>query len=255
MSGFFKKAFSDVKELEKDVLGPDYPYHKYIKSPEEMGMSDQGSISTIAKNVKGLIGYVDLLAVGGGRASKVDGPLGDRFFLKTGAKCKDVATGKDVSRSIYFDNIPDGSVPFITSGLNGTKFSTFEGLVPGIMSNLTKISPMQMFHAFKPGTPQCSAVTRVVRDENNVTKTETAFITLDDQKVLDGFATLDNDDNAKTKAKAKINAKVNAKVIDTSSLLSDYSKIPNDPLVKLYYSSLALFGLYILMLLLKKTNK
>jgi|688.fasta_scaffold416277_1 hypothetical protein len=247
MSDFFKKAFGDVKELEKDVLGPDYPYHKYIKSPEEMGMSDAGSISTIARNVTGLIGYIDLLAVGGGKASKVDGPLGDNFFLKTGAKCKDTETGKDVTRSIYFNNIPDGSVPFITSSLNGVKFTTFEGLVPGIMGNLTKISPMQMFHAFKPGTPQCSAVTRVVRNENNVTNTETAFITLDDQKLLDGFATLDNKDNATATASAS------AKVIDTA--LFDYSKIPNDPLVKLYYSSLALFGLYILMLLLKKTNK
>ena len=80
MSDFFKKAFSDVKELEEDLLGPDYPYHKFIKSPEEMGMSDAGSISTIANNVKGLIGYVELLAVGGGQASKVDGPLGDNFF-------------------------------------------------------------------------------------------------------------------------------------------------------------------------------
>lgn len=169
------------------------------------------------------------------------------IFLKTGAKCKDTETGKDVTRSIYFNNIPDGSVPFITSSLNGVKFTTFEGLVPGIMGNLTKISPMQMFHAFKPGTPQCSAVTRVVRNENNVTNTETAFITLDDQKLLDGFATLDNKDNATATASAS------AKVIDTA--LFDYSKIPNDPLVKLYYSSLALFGLYILMLLLKKTNK
>jgi hypothetical protein len=253
MSDFFKKAFSDVKELEEDLLGPDYPYHKFIKSPEEMGMSDAGSISTIANNVKGLIGYVELLAVGGGQASKVDGPLGDRFFLKTGAKCKDIATDKDVTRSIYFNNIPDGSIPFITSGLNGVKFTTFEGLVPGIMSNLTKISPTHMFHAFKPGTPECSWVTSNVRDENNVTKPDGGFLTLEDQKILkmkegvlvDGFATLDNEgDNT--------NANINTKVVDTST---DYAKIPNDPLIKLYYSSLALFGLYILMLLLKKTNK
>jgi hypothetical protein len=255
MSGFFKKAWGDVKELEEYLLGPDYPYHKFIKSPEEMGMSDRGSIHTIAKNVDGLIGYVELLAVGGGKASKVVGPLGDNFFLKTGAKCKDVATGKDVTRSIYFNNIPDGNIPFISSGLNGVKFSTFEGLVPGIMSNLTKISPMQMFHAFKPGTPECSAVTSYVRDENNVykPKPDTAFLTLEDQKLLkmkkgvlvDGFATLDNEgDNT--------NANTNTKVVDTSM---DYAKIPDDPLIKLYYSSLALFGLYILMLLLKKTNK
>lgn len=231
MTNFFEKVKTDVKKFENELFGPDYSYHKFIKSPEEMGMSDRGSISTITKNVTGLIGYVNLLAVGGGRASKIKGPLGDRFFLPTGAKCIDTATGNEVTRSLYFDNIPDGSMPFITEALDGTKFSTFEGLVPGIMSNISHIHPMQMFTAFMNSNPKCSAVTLTTRNENNESKEETAFITLDDQKFLDGFTTLNNIKN------------------------NNNTKFPKDTWVQLYYSGLALFGLYIFMLLLKKSKK
>lgn len=231
MTTFFDKVKTDIKKFENELFGPDYSYHKFIKSPEEMGMSDSGSISTITNNVKGLIGYVDLLAVGGGRASKIKGPLGDRFFLPTGAKCIDTATGNEVTRSLYFDNIPDGSMPFITSALDGTKFSTFEGLVPGIMSNIAHIHPMQMFNAFMNSNPKCSAVTLSTRNENNESKDETAFITLDDQKYLDGFTTINNIKN------------------------DNDTKIPKDTWVQLYYSGLALLGLYIFMLLLKKSKK
>lgn len=236
MTNFFDRVKTDVKNFENELFGPDYSYHKFIKSPEEMGMSDRGSISTITNNVKGLIGYVNLLAVGGGDASKIEGPLGDRFFLPTGAKCIDTATGNEVTRSLYFDNIPDGTMPFITSALDGIKFTTFEGLVPGIMSNIAKIHPMQMFQAFMTGTnPKCSAVTLTTRNEKNESKNETAFITLDDQKFLpkksDGFTTINNIKN------------------------NNNTKFPKDTWVQIYYSGLALFGLYIFMLLLKKNKK
>ena len=240
MTNFFRRAVDDVKKLEEELFGPDYAYHKKIKSPEELGMSDRGSISTITDNVKGLIGYVDMLAIGGGSASKVDGPLGDRFFLPTGAKCTDTATGKQVTRSLYFNNIPDGTMPFLTEALDGTKFTTFEGLVPGIMTNIAQIHPMQMFQAFMTGSsPKCTAITLDTQDKNNISKNETAFLTVDDIillniKSLDGFTTINENDNTKN---------------------SKYTKFPKDPLVQVYYSALALLGLYILMLLLKKSKK
>jgi hypothetical protein len=234
MTSFFDTIKNDLKSLEKSILGPDYRYYKMIKSPEEMGMSDKGTLGTITDNITGLIGYINLLAVGGGTASKVDGPLGSRFFLETGAKCRDVVSGNQVQRSIYFDFIPDGSLPFISS-VTGIKFKPFEGIVPGVMSNLAHVHPSQLFNAFGTGgNPPCSAVTLSVRDEANIPdQYQTAFITLDDQKNISAL----NED---------------------FSTLSDVQKqtinMPNDPLVKIYYSALALLGLYILMRLLKKKS-
>ena len=114
MSDIFSRALDDVDQLQEDLLGPEYNYTKQIKSPEEMGMSSQGSSSAISNNISGLISYTQLLVTGSGNASKTGGPLGDKFFLETGAKCKDKETGEEVSRSIYVNNVPDGSIPFIT---------------------------------------------------------------------------------------------------------------------------------------------
>lgn len=257
MSNFFETIKGDLKDLENDVLGPDYPYHKMIKSPEEIGMSDEGSLSTIANNVTGLISYIDLLAVGGGKASSVDGPLGSRFFLKTGAKCKDTATGNQVQRSIYFDFIPDGSLPFISS-TTGLKFSTFEGLVPGVMTNLAHVHPTQMFQAFMTGgNPDCSAVTLSVRDETNQSgQTETAYLTLDDQKTLqEDFTTLSDMQDLITQGTGLQGTGLQGtRLQGTGTQKSKTIKMPNDPLLKIYYSALALLGLYIFMRLLKKKS-
>ena len=57
---FFKEVLDDVKGVEERILGPDYQYWKQIKSPGQMGMSSHGSISTIAKDVGGLINYVEV---------------------------------------------------------------------------------------------------------------------------------------------------------------------------------------------------
>ena len=93
MANFFEQVKENAKKVENELLGPDYQYYKFINSPQAMGMSSNGSLSTLANDISGLIGYVEVLAVGGGKASKVNGPLGNKFFLTTGAKCVDVDTG------------------------------------------------------------------------------------------------------------------------------------------------------------------
>jgi len=59
--------------LEQDILGPDYPYYKYINSPSDMGMSADGD--KIATNIGGLISYVDVLITGSGKASATGNPF------------------------------------------------------------------------------------------------------------------------------------------------------------------------------------
>lgn len=248
MSNFFENVKNDINKVEEELLGPDYNYSQKIKSPDELGMSSHGSISTLTKNITGLIAYVNVLAVGGCSPHTPCGqkttnqPLGDSFFLKTGAKCKNIDNGELVHRSIYVNNRPDGSIPFITQALGGLKLTTFEGLVPGVMSNLARIHPMQIFQSFMTGTtPDCKAITLNTVDNNNISSQETAFLTLDDIKMVESFETLnenndDTDDDIKNKIK-------------------NYSKMPDDIYIKIYYSALGLFGLYILMRLFKKNKK
>ncbi len=144
MSDFFTEVVDDLDGLQQKLLGPDYEYYKQIKAPTFMGMSSNGDLGTMANDIKGLISYTQLLVEGGGNASIVPRPLGNKFFLKTGAKCKDIATNNEVDRSIYINNIPDGSIPFISSGL-GVQFTNFRGLVPGMMSNVSAINPLEIF--------------------------------------------------------------------------------------------------------------
>ena len=95
-----------------------YKYWEDIRNNDELGMSAEGSISTLENDIDGIIGYITLLTSGGGIASKVDGPLGEHRFQKSIASCKDEETGDQVSRYLYVDYIPDGSIPFISGSKN-----------------------------------------------------------------------------------------------------------------------------------------
>ena len=178
MANFFKDIFNDSSG--SSILGPDYKYFTYIKSPSEMGMSDKGSVSTLGNDVAGLVKYMDTLVTGGGAQKGGDDPLGDRYFLDTGAKCSDTETGNQVTRSIYIDNVPNGDIPFVTEGLN-SNLTSFEGIIPGSMQSALNINPLLMFQAFMDGIdPSCSSVTLPVRDPNNSTSVETKYMTTTD---------------------------------------------------------------------------
>ena len=165
---FFSKALDDLQGLESDILGPDYPYYKYINSPSDMGMSADGD--KISQNIAGLFAYTKVLSTGQGKASATGGPLGNKFFLKTGAKCKDKKSGEKVERALYINNVPDGSIPFISS-MTGQNFSTLEGLIPGVLSDVAQLNPLAIFQAFMLGnTPECQAVTMETIDSKNVKK-------------------------------------------------------------------------------------
>lgn len=74
-------------------LGQTYLYHKNIIGPDNLGMSPEGSMDALVKNVAGLINYGQIMITGDGHANaKVnregrDEPLGDKFFMKTMGKC------------------------------------------------------------------------------------------------------------------------------------------------------------------------
>ena len=103
MSNLFQEVLTNAKATEEKYIGPDYPYYKYIKTPSEIGMTDEGSLKALGKDIDGLTSYVELLVSGQGNASATGQPLGNKFFLQTGGKCRDKATGQDVDRFIYIN--------------------------------------------------------------------------------------------------------------------------------------------------------
>jgi len=284
-TNIFEAAKQNSQELEAKLLGPDYKYFKYVNTPAEMDMSSKGSMSTISKNIAGLIGYVKVLTSGGGRASQISGPLGNKFFLETGAKCTDKKSKESVIRSVYVNNVPDGSIPFISQGLDGVNLSEFKGLIPGTLSNLAQINPMQIFGAFMTGnSPECQAITMETIDVDNVKGTKTAFLTTNDigamspcwfpnktnpinnNKCRETFTTMREDKferegitmsgadfisdpefmgDAKEYENYVNNYHKKYEGPNVVGPKTDFSKMPNDKMVRLYYSSLGLLMLYI----------
>lgn len=263
-----------VTALEDKVLGPTYDYSAHIRSPDELGMSSEGNFDALGKDISGLLGYVDLLVTGkcelGNCASKYPNgttfgkPLGNKFFLDTAVQCEDKATGNQVTRSIYINNVPDGQIPFI-SNMSGIAFSTFEGLVPGIMSNIAQIHPMQILMAFVNGqSPTCQAVTMPTIDAATDTHgTATRYVINADIDLMppawftDGVpakSTYNLGNDVSGNQNEQFTSKVDAYSPKTELKGSrvDYSKMPNNVIIKFYYSALGLLGLYILLRLMMR---
>ena len=194
MANFFDKIAKGIIDDEQSMLGPDYKYYKHIRPPGAMGASSAGNMDAMAKDVAGIINYVELLVSGGGPASDTGGPLGPRFYVKTAGNCKDVKTKKVVPRYIYIDNVPDGKIPLISSGL-GVDFKEFRGLLPGILEDAGALNPMSIFSAFQQGaTPDCKEVAFPVQGDdraNHPTSGHVAIAEINeyeaDQKRAEGF--------------------------------------------------------------------
>jgi hypothetical protein len=246
MSNIFEEVLDDVSGVEERLLGPTYPYYKNIKTPKQLGMSDNGSIQQMAQDVNGLIQYVEVLVTGNSQASATGGPLGNKFFLQTGAKCAATDNnGQQVDRYIYIDNVPAGNIPFISSGL-GVDFSEFKGLIPGAMSNLNVLNPFAIMSAFTSGsTPPCQELTMQTIDVNNNQSTETHYVTLSDIKNMDPCS-FQNRQNPATGASCQETFQTGVGK-DTSPVMS------NDPIDQIYFASLAGIGIYILYRLMEKS--
>tara|TARA_A100001011_G_scaffold19828_1_gene20161 strand:- start:3489 stop:4196 length:708 start_codon:yes stop_codon:yes gene_type:complete len=150
----------------EEFLGPDYQYTDYIKDPDELGMSESGNFSALANNVSGTINYVNLLISGRGAARRGSEPLGARFFIKTGGKCKpaikkkdkdgypiyeEIKQGEEVDRFFYVDNVPKGKF-FGSKNL---------GIIPGMMENVEKMNPLDIISAFTQNpVPFCKKISR-----------------------------------------------------------------------------------------------
>ena len=261
---------SDISKTEEKILGPSYNYVAHIKTPGEMGMSAEASFDALADDVGGLLGYMDALVSGHGHLgtgtktknpngtfSDYPFPLGNKFFLDTAVKCKD-ENGEEHTRSIYVNNVPDGSIPLVSNIDNTIKFKSFAGLLPGVLSNLAQIHPMQILSAFVSGSsPICQLVTMEVIDSDNKSTIDARYITNEDISIMpaDWFpssnplSSYDLDIQAKEPEEEK---KDTFCTMNKYTKNKDYSKMPDDIVVKIYYSMLGLLGIYILLRLMFK---
>jgi len=238
MSNLFQEVISDAKGVEAKLLGPSYPYYKNIKMPNQLGMSEKGTLKTLGKDIGGLIDYVEVLVAGKSKASATGGPLGDKFFLQTGAKCVDNQSNQQVDRYIYVDNVPDGNIPFLSSGM-GVNFSDMEGLIPGAMGNLSVLNPFNIMKAFLSGaTPPCQEITMQTIDANNNKSSETHYVTVTDINEMDA-CTFSNKINPVTNVKCK-----DAFTLQSASSYSSPIKMPTDLSTQIYFFALAAILIY-----------
>lgn len=248
MSNLFEDIMKNADEVQDRLLGPTYPYYKNIKMPADIGMSDKGSISALGKDINGLIAYVEVLVSGKSKASATGGPLGNKFFLKTGGKCVDTVSGEQVDRYIYINNVPQGNIPFISSGV-GVNFKDFKGLIPGTMGNLNVLNPFRIMQAFlSGGTPDCQEITMQTIDVNNNKSSETHFVTLTDIKNTDP-CTFDDKKNPVTGIKCK-------ETFQSQTPVAKYASpvLPDDPLDQVYFLGLLSLGVFIMYRLMDKSK-
>ena len=244
MSNIFQEVLNDAEGVQNELLGPTYPYYKNIKSPSQIGMSSRGTMQQMSNNVNGLINYVELLVSGNSKASATGGPLGNKFFLQTGAKCVDTVSKNQVDRYIYVNNVPNGDIPFISSGM-GVNFTDFEGLIPGAMGNLNALNPFAILQSFMSGaTPPCQEITMQTINVNNTKSSETHFVTVTDIKNINPCS-FPNNTNPVTKAKCKeAFQSANAAPVE----------MPDDITAQLYFAGLAFVSLYIFHRFMEKSR-
>jgi hypothetical protein len=250
VGNIFKEVLADAEGVEQSLLGPSYPYYKNIKTPSELGMNSNGSIQQMATDISGLINYVEVLVSGGGSASVPGRPLGNKFFLQTGAKCasidtcsnpKDPSTCQKVDRFIYVDNVPNGDIPFISSGL-GVNFSELKGLIPGAMGNLNVLNPYAIMRAFLAGsTPLCQTLTMQTIDISNNVSSATQYVTLADISNINACS-FQSGTNPVSNATCK------------ETFQNNELKFPDDPLAQVYFASLGILGIFILYRLMEKSR-
>ena len=148
----------------------DFPYKDYIKPPEELGISSRGDVGTLTRDIGGLINYVKVLTEGKGAAVRGNETLGNRYFFKTGAKCKDVKTDTEQDRYLYIDNVPPGML---------------KGLLPGLVQNVIKIKPEKLFDVFsKNPDNSCAAVTLQTIDKDLRKSSATRYLNKADIKTI-----------------------------------------------------------------------
>jgi len=217
-----------------------YPYSSYILTPEKLGASTNPK--ALGNDIKALASYVEVLVTGHSKAQSVS-PLGNKYFMNTGGKCND-STGAEQTRYVYINNVPDGNIPFITSAM-GQPLTSFEGLVPGVLGDISYINPAKLFSAFSTETT-CQKIKMPIRDISNNTSEEEQYVNNSDIKDYNP-CWFSSTQISKNKSK-RINPVTNVECAEGMTTRT----IQQDKMVQIYTASIYLLGTYLLFRLVRK---
>lgn len=247
---------SDVYEMtteeeEEKLKLTTYDYGDKIRTPNELGMRSEGSLNALGDNISGLIGYVKILTLGGGKALNVNKlgdskVLGNKFFIETGSKCQDIDNDyANVDRSIYLNNVNNDPM-----GIGDGKHT---GLLPGIIGNVSQLNPNEIFSILQNKESdnasdkiQCKAIRMEVIDNSGNSDYQTKFVTLADiKKMPDNWF----QDNTKPSIDGfkNYNEYTNKKTLDYNT-----KKYSSDILTRLYFLSVSTLFLYIFLKVMHK---
>ena len=272
-------ATTEITALVKALEGPDYSYIKAMKTPGELGAGIKAG--DVNANLNAINDYINVLISGRGpaRQGSTSEPIGDRYFLNTGAKCKAVnivdncAASADgcptvgegdaslVPRFTVINNIPSGQNSLFPDKLSstGTAFDSFEGILPGIVDDIVEFNPAAMFSAFLlPPYPQCADVSIDVNTGDGVSGgVDYNFESVSRHVILSEIAKLDPCIFTSKDGK-RVNPVTKGVCKEGFANLSDaYHKrppqkavVPKDPLVRIYILLVSLFASYMLFKLL-----
>jgi hypothetical protein len=132
-----------------------YDYTEKIHPPtgSVMGIKEKGTWPQVGKNINGLESYFQILSKGGGKASKVNGGMGNRYFVKAVGKCKGKGKQAGPQRYIYMDHIPT------ERSAQQAIFGEEVGIVPGLTNNVAQaMDPDNIINAVSGGVPECVKV-------------------------------------------------------------------------------------------------
>lgn len=238
--------FSDMAPSKSGAKVETYPYSKNIRDPRSLHMGDSGSLPQLGRNLGGLVDYVEVLVTGKG-ASATGRPLGNKYFMNTGAKCKDSKTKKDVPRYLYINNVPEGGIPMMPSVM-GINMKSFRGLIPGAISNMEALNPMAIMSAFTTGsTPECQAITMETIDTNNRRGSDTQFVANADIKDINPCSWGGRGTNPVTGKRCSEGFMDNAQ----QSLVT----LPRDAMAQIYFVCLGLLIIYMMYCLMTRGKK
>ena len=209
-----------------------YMYYKFIKTPSDMGMSPGYNLSNISDGVAGIISYINLLVQGNSSASTTGQPLGNKYFYPTSQKCTD-PDGNSQTLSLYVDNVPSGSLGIIPAGVGGN-FSTFKGLIPGMLEDAFSLAKIDFFSAFTSmDPPKCQNVKLETISVDNLQSSDSQYVSINDIKNISPCNFVDTNTNPITGATCSESFIVND---ETRSRTRRGRRYRNRELKKLYES-------------------
>lgn len=154
------------------MFGPTFDYTTGIRKPEDLGVSDDGSIEQVFTNANAVKQYTQQL---------ITGPLlGNATFVETGGMCE-APGGGIVPRWSYVDNRMRGSdvLPENMQRALGSSGDVFNGIVPGMLGDIVALNPIKPINGLvQSGVPKCKAFKCPVTDSlGNSQGNQTRFVT------------------------------------------------------------------------------